>query len=380
MDANKLINCGTESAVAHEGYRSTGYKMISDIEIRNYKCFEHLKIENCRRINIIVGDNGAGKTALLEAVFFALAGNAQIGLRNRQYRGFDGAFSGSARAIEDAMWGDLFHNFNTNKPISVILSGKGPEARSLFISKGQANTLISLENIDAKSARSNFRFIWKDHAGNEFDGSPSFAAGAAISFPAEREHLPDFFYFSSTSIGGATENAGRFSELSKARRQRQFVELFVKEYPWIEDLSIEVVAGQPVIHATLHDMQEKIPLNNISSGINRLLSILLVMASHPRSVVFVDEIENGLYHKHQQSFWRWLLSFASTSDSQLFLSTHSNEWMSALIAVSDGDVLQNIALWRLERNEKGQPELFQFSGDDLKAGIEYGAELRGGSE
>lgn len=360
-------------------YELAGYQMINKIEIRNYKCFEKLKIEDCSHINILVGDNGAGKTALLEAIFFALAGNAQIALRNRQARGFNSDSAGSIRTIEQAWWGDLFHKFNADNDISIILSGNGPEARSVFISKGAGNTVLPLGDVSKMRSDSGFRFLWRSSAGEEFDGSPSFADGK-FSFPPEREDLPDFFYFSSTHIGGSTENATRFSELSKARKQRQFVELFVKEYPWIEDLSIEVIAGQPVIHATLKDAEEKIPLNSISSGINRILSVLLVMASHPRSVVLVDEIENGLYYKHQQSFWRWLLSFAKTSGSQLFLSTHSNEWLTALIDASDATEIENISLWRLERNENGQPEIFQFGGEDLRAGVEYGAELRGGSE
>ncbi|MEH2546364.1 ABC-type transport system involved in cytochrome c biogenesis ATPase subunit [Bradyrhizobium sp. AZCC 2262] len=352
------------------------YLMIHDIEIRNYKCFEHLRLADCKRINIVVGDNGAGKTALLEATFFALGGNAQIAVRNRQTRGFDGAVSGSTRQVEDALWGDLFYNFNTRLPISIILSGSGPEARSVFINRGPAQTLIPLSDSSSPGSSGSYNFVWKDHTGQEYDGSPMFK-GTQLSFPPEREHLPDFFFFSSTSIGGAAENAARFSELSKARQHRRFVELFVKEYPWIEDLSIEVLAGQPVIHATLKDMQEKVPLNSISSGINRILSILLVMASHSRSVVLVDEIENGLYHKHHESFWRWLISFSKASESQLFLSTHSAEWLRSLTTAVDDETMNDFAFWRIERDESGKPELFRFDGITLKSGIEFGAEVRG---
>ena len=63
---------------------STGGLMIKEIDIRNYKCFEHLKIQDCRRVNVIVGDNGSGKTALLEAMFMALGSTSEMVLRFRQ--------------------------------------------------------------------------------------------------------------------------------------------------------------------------------------------------------------------------------------------------------------------------------------------------------
>ena len=43
----------------------SGYRMIHSAEIRNFRCFKELSIDGCRRFNVIVGDNGAGKTALL---------------------------------------------------------------------------------------------------------------------------------------------------------------------------------------------------------------------------------------------------------------------------------------------------------------------------
>jgi GNAT superfamily N-acetyltransferase len=45
----------------------------------NFRCFADLNIADCRRVNVIVGDNGSGKTSLLEALFFALASSSELG-------------------------------------------------------------------------------------------------------------------------------------------------------------------------------------------------------------------------------------------------------------------------------------------------------------
>jgi hypothetical protein len=47
--------------------------MINEIKISNYRCYKNLTIKDLGRINIIVGENGSGKTALLEALM--LPGN-----------------------------------------------------------------------------------------------------------------------------------------------------------------------------------------------------------------------------------------------------------------------------------------------------------------
>src|SRR5262249_530418 len=124
---------------------------------------------------------------------------------------------------------------------------------------------------------------------------------------------------------------------------------------------------------------DKLPLPNVSNGINRIVGILLGIASRSKSVVLVDEMENGVYYKHHATLWQALLHFTRSYETQLFLSTHSHEWVEALVDAAGNDV-DDIVLWRIERSESVQREVLRFSGEDLKAGIEYGTEVRGGSE
>lgn len=352
--------------------------MIKEIDIRNFKCFRLLRVEDARRVNVIVGDNGVGKTALLEAIFLALGGSPEIAIRFRQLRGLEGLFSGSPRQIEEALWGDLFHNMDANLPLSVTLGGSGPEARSLSISRERSGLLTPGDLLTAtgessqtstQGAFASLVFEWKDHVGNVYEVKPTVEKGN-IKIGSTNEDLPDFFFYASSQTGSSTENAARFSSLSKARRHREFVEMFIKEYDWIEDLTIEVSGGAPVIHASIKGITEKIPINAVSGAISRLVSILLSIASRPRSVVLMDEAENGVYHTHHKSYWRALLSYARTFDCQLFVSTHSEEWLEALAAVADQD-LDDISLWRLERGTHG-PIVRQFVGRQAVGALKVG--------
>jgi energy-coupling factor transporter ATP-binding protein EcfA2 len=360
------------TACAHQ--LGQGYLMIRSIDVRNFRCFERLKIDDCHRINVIVGDNGSGKTALLEALFLALGTTTQLALRYRQQRGLGVSFTGSSKTIEEAFWKDFFHKRDWNRVICVELTGDAPEARQVRIVRGSSSQLsIPIGEDDQQTERvtAPIMFEWRDSAGTPHPASPKIVDGR-LEFPSTAEDMPDFFFFAANQTVPTLENAERFSSLSRASRLRSFVQLFTTEYDWIRDLSLEVIAGTPMIYATLVS-GERLPLPNVSAGINRLVSIMLSIASRQRSILLVDEAENGIYYKHYRASWAGLLSFARQYESQLFLSTHSEEWLEALVDVADD--MSDVALWRIERTDAGAV-IRQFSGKTFKAGIETGGEVR----
>lgn len=354
------------ASIEPQHYRGTGYQMIRSIDIQNFRCFKHLKVNDFSRLNVIVGDNGSGKTALLEGIFFALGASSLLASRFRQQRGLDGQFGGSRRKIEDAIFGEFFHKFDYLTPIRLSVKGDGPETRSLSISRGTP---------DKHSGGGTIALTYKDSEGIERTLYPDVTnPHPQEGFPETGEDLPNFFHFTSNRNPGSIETAGRFSDLSRARKQQEFVEVFANEYEWLQDINIEVIAGAPALYGTLDSLDDKIALPNISGGINRITAILLAIASRPQSIILVDEIENGIYYKHQKAIWGGLLKFLRQYDGQMVATTHSKEWLDALVEAA-GDKIDDVALWRIERGPDG-PEVLQFSGDTLRAGIEHGVEVR----
>jgi AAA15 family ATPase/GTPase len=43
---------------------------LTNLTIKNFRCFEDFKLKDLKRINIFVGDNNSGKSSVLEAVGF----------------------------------------------------------------------------------------------------------------------------------------------------------------------------------------------------------------------------------------------------------------------------------------------------------------------
>jgi hypothetical protein len=351
------------------------YRMIHSAEIRNFRCFKELLIDKCRRFNVIVGDNGAGKTSLLEAIFFALGSSPDMGLRYRAQRGLGSSFAAPTFRIEEAVWRDLFYKRQWDQPISIRLGADGSDNRSVTISRGDQGDLpLPIADIDQVGSRrsATMNFGWTNAAGIKRQSRPRFTTQGFVPDSLE-EDLPNFFYFAANQNITAEENAARFSEVGFEGKRTEFIKFFTTEYPWISDISLEYVAGSPIIYATLRDGGDRFPLAMVSGGINRVLSITLALAAHPKSVVLVDEIENGIYFKHQPAVWRGLASLARRSESQLFITTHNEEWLEAIFdeAVNVGD----ISLWRLEMTDDG-PALRQFSGTQIAVAVQTSGEVR----
>lgn len=56
---------------------------IKQLKISNFRCYEHLELNFDSRINVLFGENGSGKTSVLEAVYFLSTGKSFRSKRNK---------------------------------------------------------------------------------------------------------------------------------------------------------------------------------------------------------------------------------------------------------------------------------------------------------
>ncbi|MCA7118422.1 MAG: AAA family ATPase, partial [Acidibrevibacterium sp.] len=97
--------------------------MISTVRFRNFRGFQDLTLDGLRRLNLIVGNNGSGKTALMEGLYLGAAASPQIALTLRQFRGFappQGPMAVPSLAI---LWEDLFRNYEIAPGVEIDLLG-----------------------------------------------------------------------------------------------------------------------------------------------------------------------------------------------------------------------------------------------------------------
>jgi Fe-S cluster assembly ATPase SufC len=334
--------------IPRRGGRSdaTGYKMVDSVTVRNFRSFKDVKVDDCRRINVIVGDNGSGKTALLEAIFLAAGVTPELILRTRRWRGdsAQGQVQGTPEDIHDALWSDLFYKFQTSKPALVKLEGRGDENRSVTVTlhkKGQVRVIAPDRKrphdrprvVPAGPAKP-ISFRWSIKSYGDFSIDPTLEDGKLIFSDAPAEPMRASF-LAANQTAPSTEMANRFSALSQSFDEQDFIDSFSQIFPTISHLSLEMSVGMPMIYAKVDGLPRKLPLNLASGGMNKLVSILLTITAQSGGIVLIDEIENGFYYKHMPTIWQSLLAFARRYDCQLFVSTHSSECLDALARVAE---------------------------------------------
>lgn len=349
--------------------------MIESIKVENFRCYEKLDLDDLRRINIIVGRNASGKTALLESIFVASGNSPEIALRIDAIRGLGQKIQIKLeRSGYESLWRGLFHGFDQNKDINIKLTGSPPNTRSVTINYSRGESLaLPISEIGMESPLIiPIVFEWRSHGNQVAFRSEVKATEEGLILPGSGEALPVFFFSNIQTNPG--ENAERYSELSKKGKEQTIIEVLKKEFPYINDISIQTRAGTHMLYASVENIPEKIPIGLVSSGINKLVSLMLGIVDKPQSIVLIDEIENGFYHERLPMIWSALLTLCKGNNTQLFASTHSQECLKALIPSIKGN--ENEFLLIRTYQENGRCKAEKFSGQKLESAILQNVDVR----
>ena len=291
-----------------------GYLMIESIRARNFRCYKDLKVTDLSRVNVIVGENGTGKTALLESVFLASGGSPELGLRLQNFRGMGSGQEVSTEGLR-GLWRDLFFDFDQSKPAEIALVDTKGSARSLLVSLGTGgNVSLPIEEFEGGSALEislPIDFTWNDQsAGPASTARPRIENGRLVFPPATS--VSRVLFFPSHFRLNPEEGAKRLSQLSKLDELDALNDFVSAVYPEIGAVSVENIAGSWQLFVKVQGRKERMPLALHSAGASKFIAILLGIASKTQSCVLIDEIENGFYFRKFTDVWKAFHSLAKS--------------------------------------------------------------------
>jgi hypothetical protein len=354
--------------------------MIESFSLSGFRCFKQLKLKDLRRINIVVGDNGVGKTALGEALYLTTASSPAGAWWVRFTRGRIFPQSPQPfvwnREFFQLFWRDLFYNFDDNVPItaSLVDSFKGKYSLRVFYDLRRSVPMPVATNVPTSpiaplvferttpQKKKTYTSVALDEKGQpQFSGNPELIPLTAI--------IP------STISSNQTDMVNWYSTLSKENKEGPVVSALTSLFEQIEDVSLELDASLPSLFVSTKAVAQKQPLAIVSAGIGRTFYTLLGIASAPRGIVLVDEIENGIHYSRMSSIWATLLKSCEDNETQLFAATHSFECLQALLPVVE-KYNHLVSLIRLEIDDKGNHIAKQFWGRELEAALRSQGEIR----
>lgn len=390
ISRNDLCPCGSGRKYKHCCAKAAqdmqDKPLLQSISIRNFRCFEQLKVDSLARVNLIAGKNSVGKTALLEAIFLLIgAENLELILKISQFRGIN-ELKGELVSVLELLWAPLFKDLDTRRKVSIssiLRSGKEQRVElSVTPATSQTVRLNNGEQQDSllrtglsQNAVLTQTFVDASGKKNTFQMRP--VRGELLIEPTPSPPQNMGYFLSSRSPVGQEESANLLGRLVRSKRVddldlvrilRETVE------PRLRQLEVIPGAGASLIYGDI-GLDQMIPLSLMGDGMSRVAGILLRIASASGGVVLIDEVENGLHHSIIEDVWSVIDKAARLFNTQVIATTHSYECISqAHRAFSKSDDY-DFRLHRLDRVGENI-EAIAYDQESLEAALESDFEVR----
>ncbi len=360
--------------------------MYKKFEIKNFKCFKELTFDKLARINLISGSNGAGKTALLEAIYILCgAYDPELFIKTDDLRGGvlkEFSSISSNRTPLDS----FFNNFNHDK--AVELSGVENEGLTKSLTLRFAAPYLEAnrdddeideyirENADLFSGKA----VWfaldsVSFSNGEVNSHTSYIVVSKNEYLTKKVLLPAKpIRFITNNYSSMSADAFGYGELEKNNLHSYIIDSLQ-----IVEPKLSKIANIPTYEgACLYggvELHQLTPLPLLGGGIMRLLSILISIGNSTGGVVLIDEIEDGFHHSIMVKVWEAIAKTARDFDVQVFATTHSWECIADFYkAFSDA----NENVFRYHRLDRIRDDVVMktYSKENLATSIEMNIEMR----
>lgn len=367
-----------------------GKLLLDSLEIQNFRGFRHLQIEKLGRVNLLVGRNNVGKTALLEALHLYAHKNVimiweMLQARDELNKPF------SQLDFEDLIaglkylffgWKDLRKHSNTifigpmnspNETLKIFMEWGSMPNDEKGITPVKSLSYEEMTSISSLLPRLRLQFgnIWE--VGYPITLNPSYGL-----LNAEGLEVPSIFI----STGGLKDGVvALWDGIALTAFEKDVIAALCILAPGVEGINfigdapakrrnvIRNVLRETAREATAtHDRipivkiageEDPVPLRSLGNGMLHMLDIVLALANARDGILLVDEIENGIHYSAQQELWQMVFRLASRLNVQVFATTHSWDCIEAFQKAAEADQQEMGMLIRLSLKKEGiQATLF----------------------
>ncbi len=342
--------------------------MLKKIAINGFRGLHGLSMEDFRRVNVLVGPNGGGKTSVLEALCLAAQPFAPrlVDAINR-WRDMP--------PLSSQTWHTLltiFSQMDWHRNVSFEMeTGEGTASVTISALPGRGGArepeLVqgTTTTTDPGSLSAGFeesvrglKSVYRPSSGEEVEAVLELVATGyqeSVTTKARqppRGPVPGSFFIHARRATSLGETAAALTELYAKNAEGSFVGALRKVEPRVRRLVPGVRGKQPTVLADL-GYATLVPIHVLGDGFCRVSLIATGIVSGQRGkLLLVDEIDSGLHRSVMSGLWGSLLELSHEYGIQVFCSTHNEEMLQETLPAFAGE-RDALHVYRISRDCDG---------------------------
>lgn len=356
---------------------------FQSLHIRNFRTFKEVNLPKLKRINIIGGFNGVGKTALLEVLFYSLDRRNPVSMLKPLF----------------------FRRFATSAPIDPVqfLNDRNEPHASIEWMTSTARVRIEIDHelkpadisvpVEHASLDNSSQFGTDDifsvqkglhvklREGEDFKVTErSFCMVApngmtGIVQQTSASLVPNAEYVSISTRADSKRLAQMISSLIKEGRLQEVVGYMKLLHGSLETL-VTLQDGEEVQVYAQSRGEGMLPVQYMGDGFQNLLHTLCAIVRCKNGVVLLDEIDAAIHYSVVTDAWSIISRAASRENCQIFATTHSRECIhSAALGIKKAGCAKDFQYLRLEKEAESHSAV-AYDIDELADAEQYNIEIR----
>ena len=315
--------------------------MIEKIRIKNYRGIKSLEIDNLKKYNFFIGNNGSSKTTSLEAIFSAIPndGNAIVIMANS--RGMQVKLSNN---------NSFFYNSNISDDIEFTLND-------------DITTKIGLKNINRLNNNllnsNNYNEFIYNISVFEKNNKTLYESNFGIDpsnriFPIEiktntewNEYIEK--YGRCFWISPLTKYQYGIAQITKEMIENKKKEYILKAIGFFEEDIDDIVSDGTEVLLSKKGVGKMLPISSFGGGLSSALDIITCLFYDGITSIFIDEAETGLHYTNFPKFCEVLIDISTNKNIQFFITTHSDEFLKDFYNISVKKRNEDITTCRFQK-------------------------------
>ncbi|WP_100966994.1 ATP/GTP-binding protein [Helicobacter pylori] len=371
--------------------------MIQSVRIKNFKNFKNTKIDGFTKLNTITGQNNAGKSNLLEALYY-LVGKSMHPCTN-VLEIYDNIRKEPLTTESKNL---MFYGLDTEKEIQIVTTLDNNQTLDLqikFIANEKQKVIESqiMPTVEHAQEFSRLNFtlkknnkeIYNDHLNitkiPNFPPIPNQSGYNRQFKNFEPSQLQELLPFKSAAIITPSDvarkrnvmnpNAIHIVDLNVIQAMHKILDENQLEKELNErlnqfDKSIQAIrfSANNQLKLEVENIGEKFPLSMFGDGLMKYLYIVSAFIAKNATTIYIDEVENGLHFSRMGLLLKNIIDFINNNKDgnlQVFMTTHNQEFIEILDQVIK------------EKNFANQTKLFclKRDGENIIPRTYYGESL-----